>query len=149
LVVVDEALALAGRLGEVPDAYLIAAAVGLLAVLSLVRAAVRRRGPRPATGEIWFAQVPFEDRVGSKDRPVLVLAVTGRTCTVARFTSQDRSARRDHRQLPGRRSGLQGTSWVNLRPMTLPRTSLRRRVARRDTALVRWYAAESGWSAGA
>ncbi|MCX4823399.1 type II toxin-antitoxin system PemK/MazF family toxin [Streptomyces sp. NBC_01142] len=38
-----------------------------------------RRGPkrRPQPGEIWWADVPYEDGHGSKDRPCLVLSVRG------------------------------------------------------------------------
>ncbi|MFF0084565.1 type II toxin-antitoxin system PemK/MazF family toxin [Streptomyces canus] len=42
--------------------------------------------PRPA--EIWWANVPYEDGPGGKDRPCLVLAVHGRRATVAKITSK-------------------------------------------------------------
>ena len=42
--------------------------------------------PRPA--EIWWANVPFEDGPGGKDRPCLVLTVRGRRATVAKITSK-------------------------------------------------------------
>jgi hypothetical protein len=42
--------------------------------------------PRPA--EIWWANVPFEDGPGAKDRPCLVLAVRGRRAVVAKITSK-------------------------------------------------------------
>ena len=63
-------------------------AAAALAALVVVQAAWRRRKRKPQVGEIWFANVPFDDGTGSKDRPVLVLSVSGRTCTVARFTSE-------------------------------------------------------------
>ncbi|MEU1211459.1 type II toxin-antitoxin system PemK/MazF family toxin [Streptomyces sp. NPDC005790] len=50
-------------------------------------------GPRP--GEIWWADVPFEDGPGSKDRPCLVLSVRGGTVTVAKITSKR------HEERPG------------------------------------------------
>ncbi|MGW0944347.1 type II toxin-antitoxin system PemK/MazF family toxin [Streptomyces sp. NPDC002623] len=42
--------------------------------------------PRPA--EIWWANVPFEDGPGDKDRPCLVLMVRGDRVTVAKITSK-------------------------------------------------------------
>ncbi|MBM7438841.1 type II toxin-antitoxin system PemK/MazF family toxin [Streptomyces sp. HB132] len=50
-------------------------------------------GPRP--GEIWWADVPFEDGPGSKDRPCLVLSVRGGTAVVAKITSKH------HEERPG------------------------------------------------
>ncbi|WP_407345295.1 type II toxin-antitoxin system PemK/MazF family toxin [Pengzhenrongella phosphoraccumulans] len=87
---------LGGIAGRVPWPLLLVAAVAFF----LLVGAIRRRAGRPRTGEIWFAQVPFRDGTGSKDRPVLVLSVDGRACTVAQFTSQDRDARRDYLRVP-------------------------------------------------
>ncbi|MYS22128.1 type II toxin-antitoxin system PemK/MazF family toxin [Streptomyces sp. SID4948] len=44
---------------------------------------------------MWWADVPFEDEPGSKDRPCLVVSVRGRTARVAKITS------RHHVELPG------------------------------------------------
>ncbi|MFB7546700.1 type II toxin-antitoxin system PemK/MazF family toxin [Streptomyces sp. NPDC056154] len=44
------------------------------------------RGPRP--GEIWWAEVPYEDGPGAKDRPCLVLSVRGGSARVAKITSK-------------------------------------------------------------
>ncbi|GAA2798860.1 type II toxin-antitoxin system PemK/MazF family toxin [Streptomyces showdoensis] len=44
------------------------------------------RLPRP--GEIWWAEVPFEDGPGSKDRPCLVLGLRGESALVAKITSK-------------------------------------------------------------
>ncbi|MGP9020606.1 type II toxin-antitoxin system PemK/MazF family toxin [Streptomyces sp. BR1] len=46
----------------------------------------RERGPAP--GEIWWADVPYEDGPGSKDRPCLVLSVRGDRALVAKITSK-------------------------------------------------------------
>ncbi|MES4890193.1 type II toxin-antitoxin system PemK/MazF family toxin [Streptomyces sp. NPDC096012] len=43
---------------------------------------------RPAPGDIWWADVPYEDRPEAKDRPCLVLAVRGDRATVAKITSK-------------------------------------------------------------
>ncbi|MGF1428846.1 type II toxin-antitoxin system PemK/MazF family toxin [Kitasatospora sp. LaBMicrA B282] len=45
-------------------------------------------GRRPAPREIWWAEVPFEDGPGSKDRPCLVLRVQPRSATVLKITSK-------------------------------------------------------------
>ncbi|MEV5682324.1 type II toxin-antitoxin system PemK/MazF family toxin [Streptomyces sp. NPDC055082] len=44
------------------------------------------RTPRP--GEIWWAEVPYEDGPGAKDRPCLVLSVRGDRAVVAKITSK-------------------------------------------------------------
>ncbi|CAL9458081.1 type II toxin-antitoxin system PemK/MazF family toxin [Streptomyces sp. enrichment culture] len=72
-------------------AVVVVAAVALLVWRSrAVRAASVER-PRPA--EIWWANVPFEDGPGAKDRPCLVLTVRGRRATVAKITSRFRDER--------------------------------------------------------
>ncbi|MEW2285389.1 type II toxin-antitoxin system PemK/MazF family toxin [Streptomyces sp. NPDC047841] len=43
---------------------------------------------RPRPGDIWWAEVPYEDRAGAKDRPCLVLAVRGGRATVAKITGK-------------------------------------------------------------
>ncbi|MFJ8692942.1 type II toxin-antitoxin system PemK/MazF family toxin [Streptomyces roseolilacinus] len=48
---------------------------------------------RPEPGDIWWADVPFEDGPGSKDRPCLVLAVRGDSALVAKITSKYREER--------------------------------------------------------
>lgn len=55
-----------------------------------------RSGDRvPRRGEVWWAEVPFEDGPGSKDRPCLVLAVRGTSVRVAKITTKR------HAELPG------------------------------------------------
>ncbi|WP_235523340.1 type II toxin-antitoxin system PemK/MazF family toxin [Cellulomonas sp. Root485] len=116
--------------------------VGVLAVLLLVLVLLGRRRPRaggPQAGDVWFAEVPFEDGSGSKDRPVLVLSASGRSCEVARFTSQDKNGRRDHVRVPQGVPGLPKASWLNLRPTSLPRSAFRRRTGQPGEAFVAWY----------
>ncbi|MER6329473.1 type II toxin-antitoxin system PemK/MazF family toxin [Streptomyces sp. NPDC014983] len=48
----------------------------------------RARGGRPSPGDIWWANVPYEDRAEMKDRPCLVLAVRGDRATVAKITTK-------------------------------------------------------------
>ncbi|MFB9392174.1 type II toxin-antitoxin system PemK/MazF family toxin [Streptomyces coeruleoprunus] len=48
---------------------------------------------RPEPGDIWWADVPYEDGPGSKDRPCLVLAVRGDSALVAKITSKYRDER--------------------------------------------------------
>ncbi|MFF9507828.1 type II toxin-antitoxin system PemK/MazF family toxin [Streptomyces sp. NPDC014724] len=57
------------------------------------RGAGPERGPRP--GEIWWAEVPYEDGPGVKDRPCLVLSVRGGSARVAKITSKH------HQERPG------------------------------------------------
>ncbi|MGW1746772.1 type II toxin-antitoxin system PemK/MazF family toxin [Streptomyces sp. NPDC002092] len=47
-----------------------------------------RGGGRPRPAEIWWANVPYEDRPGNKDRPCLVLVVHGERAVVAKITSK-------------------------------------------------------------
>ncbi|MFS8201852.1 type II toxin-antitoxin system PemK/MazF family toxin [Streptomyces sp. CWNU-52B] len=47
-----------------------------------------RRSQRPRPAEIWWANVPFEDGPGAKDRPCLVLSVRGRRALVAKITTK-------------------------------------------------------------
>ncbi|GGT91125.1 type II toxin-antitoxin system PemK/MazF family toxin [Streptomyces lateritius] len=42
----------------------------------------------PRSGEIWWADVPYEDGPGSKDRPCLVLSLRGDHALVAKITSK-------------------------------------------------------------
>ncbi|MFF3504903.1 type II toxin-antitoxin system PemK/MazF family toxin [Streptomyces sp. NPDC003247] len=62
----------------------------------------RGRGPagrgrgaagRPQPAEIWWANVPYEEGPGAKDRPCLVLVVRGDRVTVAKITSRYRDER--------------------------------------------------------
>lgn len=115
------------------------AAVAVAVILVLLRLSRRRRGPTPRPGEVWFALVPFEGRPGGKDRPVLVLAVSARTCQVASMTSQDKSARSDHVRVPAGVPGLAKVSWVSLRPVSLRRSALRRRSGEPGEAFVARY----------
>lgn len=129
-----------------PVVVAVAVAVAVVLVLGRQARARPRRRPRerpqartPAVGELWFAWVPFEDGPGGKDRPVLVLGVGGPTCTVARLTSQDKSARRDHVRVPDGMPGLTRPSWVSLHPVQVHRSDLRRRLGDPGEALVAWY----------
>ncbi|MGP3636827.1 type II toxin-antitoxin system PemK/MazF family toxin, partial [Streptomyces sp. 24-1644] len=53
----------------------------------------RGAGRLPRPGEIWWAEVPYEDGPGSKDRPCLVLSVRGGTAVVAKITSKHHAER--------------------------------------------------------
>ncbi|MFH8463952.1 type II toxin-antitoxin system PemK/MazF family toxin [Streptomyces sp. NPDC017991] len=54
-----------------------------------------RRSSRPQPAEIWWANVPFEDGPGAKDRPCLVLSVRGRKAVVAKITTKYHDDGRD------------------------------------------------------
>ncbi|MFJ5773608.1 type II toxin-antitoxin system PemK/MazF family toxin [Streptomyces sp. NPDC093094] len=82
--------------------WLALAAVVLLALVAALVDGRLRAGPagrrsrprraassvRPRPAEIWWANVPYEDGAGAKDRPCLVLTVRGRHATVAKITSK-------------------------------------------------------------
>ena len=53
-----------------------------------------KQNPRP--GEIWWADVPYEDYSGHKIRPCVVLRGNGAYREVLKITSQDQSRRSDH-----------------------------------------------------
>jgi hypothetical protein len=57
---------------------------------------------RPRPGEIWWADVPYEDGAGSKVRPCLVLRTGRYGAQVLKITSQDKSNRTDHVRIPPR-----------------------------------------------
>ena len=85
----------------------------------------------PEPREIWWAQVPFEDGPGSKDRPCLVVRRGTRTATVLKITSKH------HAELPGvlpLPPGAVGdrehrTSWLETdEPREVPLADFRRRV---------------------
>ncbi|MER6399157.1 type II toxin-antitoxin system PemK/MazF family toxin [Kitasatospora sp. NPDC001603] len=86
--------------------------------------------PGPAPQEIWWAEVPFEDGSGAKDRPCLVLRVGGRTATVAKITSKHHAERPGVLALPpgsvGDRQGR--TSWLETDELReVPLSAFRRR----------------------
>jgi hypothetical protein len=123
------------------------AAVGV-AVVVAVGAALRRRRPtrgrpftppppprpgwrgRPAPGEIWWADLPYQDGTGSKIRPCLVLSTGPGGSTVLKITSQDQSTRAAHVRLPTASwdPHARHDSWLDLRgPYELRRTAFQRR----------------------
>ncbi|WP_371481329.1 type II toxin-antitoxin system PemK/MazF family toxin [Kitasatospora sp. NBC_00315] len=88
-------------------------------------------GRRPAAREIWWAEVPFEDGPGAKDRPCLVLRVSGRTATVAKITSKHHTERPGVLALPpGTVGDTRGrTSWLETDELRdVPLRDFRRRV---------------------
>ncbi|MFJ4961424.1 PemK-like protein [Streptomyces sp. ADI96-02] len=99
-------------------------------------------GRAPRAGEVWWADVPYEDGPGSKDRPCLVLSVRGRgrsrTALVAKITSKHHEERPGVIALPagtvgdarGRRSFLETDE---LREVALG--GFRRRVGSVDPAV--------------
>ncbi|ROO90574.1 PemK-like, MazF-like toxin of type II toxin-antitoxin system [Actinocorallia herbida] len=114
--------------GGLTSLFLLLFLVGLVyAVVEKVSgtASERRRGhpepgaegPRP--GQVWWADIPYEDSRASKDRPCLVLDVTGRRVTALKITSKDRSGRADCLRLPAGiiddPTGANRDSWLELR----------------------------------
>ncbi len=93
--------------------------------------------PRVAVGEVWWAQVPFEEKSGSKDRPTLVVATGKRKATVLMFTSADKRGRPGFVPVDPRIWRSPRTSYLRLdRQITLPLTSMRRREGVADSRLM-------------
>ncbi|WUH91745.1 type II toxin-antitoxin system PemK/MazF family toxin [Streptomyces sp. NBC_00433] len=93
------------------------------------------RGAAPRRGEVWWADVPYEDVVGSKDRPCLVVSVRRRTARVVKITS------RFHGEQPGVVALPAGTvddaegrrSYLETRELrTVPLSAFRRRAGSLD-----------------
>ncbi|MDH6135227.1 mRNA-degrading endonuclease toxin of MazEF toxin-antitoxin module [Kitasatospora sp. MAA4] len=85
----------------------------------------------PAPREIWWAEVPFEDGPGAKDRPCLVLRVDRRTATVVKITSKHHAERPGVLALPpGTVGDHQGrASWLETDELReVPLSDFRRRV---------------------
>ncbi|WP_157546157.1 type II toxin-antitoxin system PemK/MazF family toxin, partial [Microtetraspora fusca] len=59
-------------------------------------------GAAQRPGEIWWADVPFEDGPGSKVRPCVVLRTHRGGAEVLKITSQDQRRRSDHIEIPTR-----------------------------------------------
>ncbi|MGI5486830.1 type II toxin-antitoxin system PemK/MazF family toxin [Microtetraspora malaysiensis] len=59
-------------------------------------------GAAQRPGEIWWADVPFEDGPGSKVRPCVVLRTHRGGAEVLKITSQDQRHRSDHIEIPTR-----------------------------------------------
>ncbi|MER6097130.1 type II toxin-antitoxin system PemK/MazF family toxin [Streptomyces sp. NPDC001728] len=91
------------------------------------------RLPRPT--EIWWAEVPFEDGPGSKDRPCLVLSLRGDRALVAKITSKYHDERPGVIALPpGAVGDAQGRpSFLETDELReVPVTDFRRRVGTAD-----------------
>ncbi|WP_406257674.1 type II toxin-antitoxin system PemK/MazF family toxin [Streptomyces nigra] len=128
-------------------------ALGAVVLLALVAALVdgwaRGRRPRrvrtgrateplPEPAEIWWANVPYEDRPGAKDRPCLVLAVRGQRVTVAKITSRNRAGRGGVIALPPGSVGDAGgrASYLETGELrVVPVRDFRRRVGVMDPAV--------------
>ena len=103
----------------------------------------RPRGPggraaRPRPAEIWWANVPYEDSGGAKDRPCLVIAVRGRRALVAKITTRHREGRAGVIALPpGSVGDARGrTSYLETDELReVPVGDFRRRVRVVDPAL--------------
>ena len=84
--------------------------------------------PAPRRGQIWWAEVPFEEGSDYKDRPCLVLKGGVRSARVLMITSQDKSGRANYVPVsPTVWSTTPKQSYVRLdRQIVLPRTKFRR-----------------------
>ncbi|MFE7510575.1 type II toxin-antitoxin system PemK/MazF family toxin [Streptomyces sp. NPDC057540] len=97
-----------------------------------------RGGRAPRAAEIWWAEVPFEDGPGSKDRPCLVLLVRGDSALVAKITSKYHDERPGVIALPpGSVGDAQGRpSFLETDELReVPVSDFRRRVGEADPVL--------------
>jgi hypothetical protein len=104
---------------------------------------------RPAPGEIWWADVPYQDGAGSKIRPCLVLRTGPGGSAVLKITSQDQSARVSHLRLPtaGWDPRAEHDSWLDLRgPYQLRGSAFQRRAGVVDARS--WKAVRRSHSTG-
>ncbi|WP_407915153.1 hypothetical protein [Kitasatospora sp. NE20-6] len=92
------------------------------------RGGVHHPQRQPVPGEIWWADVPFANGPGSKDRPVLVVRTLGDRLETLNSTSQDWLSRSDHIRLPTRswNPDADHDSCLDLRLRTLDTDRLRR-----------------------
>jgi hypothetical protein len=89
-------------------------------------------------GEIWWADVPYEDGPGSKVRPCLVLRADRDGADILKITSQDKSERTDHVQIPTKSwdPGADHDSFLDLTdPIRVPASAFEDRAGTCDPAL--------------
>lgn len=107
------------------DPTVVAALLGvaLLVLWRTLRPARQRGSRRPSTrrttrtqplvGDVWWADVPFEDGTGSKDRPCVVVETHGLRPVVLYVTSTDKAGRPGWLAMPRQGwSPKPGTSWL-------------------------------------
>ena len=74
--------------------------VGRRQTRALRQPASRRfRGAQARPGYVWFADVPFDEGGGSKDRPCLVVRTGPRAALVLKVTSQDKRGRTNYTRI--------------------------------------------------
>jgi hypothetical protein len=91
--------------------------------------------PRP--GDIWWADVPYEDGTGHKVRPCLVLRTYRSRIDVLKITSQDQSHRTDHVEIPTRTwdRRAEHNSYLDLTgPLTIRHAAFQRRAGTLDAS---------------
>lgn len=99
------------------------------------------RLPRVQVGEIWWAEVPFEESGESKDRPALVVATQKRSATVLMFTSADKRGRPGYLAVDPHVWRTPRSSYLRTdREITIPLSKVRRRERAADARLMEWLA---------
>jgi mRNA-degrading endonuclease toxin of MazEF toxin-antitoxin module len=89
----------------------------------------RAGGAMPSRGQIWWADIPFEDTRGSKDRPCLVVRTGARHAQVLKITSVDQRDRPGYLPVPTATwdPDADHDSWLRLAPVIrLPYRRFRR-----------------------
>jgi hypothetical protein len=84
------------------------------------------QGAGPSRGQVWWADVPYEEQVGSKKRPVLVLTADATHVWCLFFTSVDQSRNRNYIPAPASMwAKPKEHSYLKLdRPLTLARSGV-------------------------
>jgi mRNA-degrading endonuclease toxin of MazEF toxin-antitoxin module len=107
--------------GTLAAALLLTAATSAWAAWRDKREASREQplgaGRQPLPGEVWWAEIPFEDGRQAKDRPCLVLRARGANYEVLMLTSQDQSQRQGFLAVPvpaGSQRGGKSVSYLKL-----------------------------------
>ena len=84
-----------------------------------------RRMPAPHHGEIWMADsLPFEDRIHSKNRPVLIKKRDGDIFLCYKCTSQESTFRERYKVMNLEEAGLTKYSFIDYEPILIPREKL-------------------------
>lgn len=95
------------------------------------------RLPRVQVGEIWWADVPFEESNETKDRPALVVSKRKRSATVLMFTSADKRGRPGYLAVDPYLWRTPRSSYLRTdREITIPLSSMRRRERPADARLM-------------
>ena len=91
----------------------------------------RRKTDSPVIGEVWFAKdIPFDDGINRKGRPVIVLGIDGEYVSCYRCTSKNAPYRNRYPIVDLDSSGLDVDTYVDLERSSVPNSKLVCRLGR-------------------